>query len=91
MNFNECLLGPTRHFVSRREVKDSANPFLTVSSDTILLYGVDYMDEKRVKSYFEINDIQVEYYDDSHCHVKFSSFSTAIASLQKKAIKNTKI
>lgn len=67
----DVLRGGCRYFCPRREVDHSRSPFLEVSTDLLLLYGVDYMDERKLRKYLGREDVEVaRVLDDSHWVVK---------------------
>jgi uncharacterized membrane-anchored protein len=46
--FTNYSLEEDRFYIERREIKDPLNPFLTVMSRSLLLYGTDFMTEAKI-------------------------------------------
>lgn len=75
------------YYVNRRDNNMSERTMLHFSYNSILLYGIDFLNEKRIEQYFSPYMVTIDLHDDSHCSVIFESTECLIVAIYK-ALKN---
>ena len=79
--FQNFSLEENRYFVKKREIVIDVDNDIQFSLNSILLYGVDFMPEAKIHSYFHPYQIMIEHYDDSHCSVTFASYELLVTAV----------
>lgn len=79
--FHNYSLEENRFYVPRREINSQNNPFLRISDNCIMLYGIDFLTERKISQYFAPFETNVEFYDDSHCSVSFPDYDKMMQAI----------
>lgn len=70
-------------YVKRRDNTMSERSMLNFSNNSILLFGIDFLSERKIQQYFAPFMVSVDKHDDSHCSVVFETTECLIASTHK--------
>lgn len=60
-------------FFESKTIPDFSQEGIVMRPETIHLYGVDYMNNKMIASYFGDAKIKIEWLNDSSCNIAFTS------------------
>ena len=69
--FQNYHLDSERFYTERKEISSQNFDIGMIFQTSILVFGIDFLSIERLKLYFSPYQVEISFYDDSHCSVSF--------------------